>query len=579
VKIGSFVRTAGLDELKGNGPFAVSVNGTDVVVVRGRSGLRAFEGRCPHQGAMLGEGELTGDQLVCRNHRWRFKVASGQRDGGLECLVSCPTDERDGALFLDISALASRPKASAAARTLSDLPGPKGLPVVGNLHQLDLQKLHLNLEAWAKTYGEAFVFRMGRRPVLAISNQAWCEQALRSRPEIFRRDAKMAGVIAEMAFEGVYTAEGEAWRPQRRLSVAALASRNLRGLFDRIQTVSFRFLARLRRLADAGASIDMAAELKRFSVDATILLTFGYDINTIDQNEGIIQQKLDLIFPAIIRRLYAPFPIWRLVQLPGDRRLTAALAELRAFIDELIASARILLAKEPERAERPANFIEAMLTARGEQGDPFPDDVIYANLITMLLGGEDTTANTVAWAVHELCDSPEWVAALRREADEALNGFEVAVDFESANTLEQAGAVANETMRLRPVSPLTLLESNVPTVLGDLQLPKATRVAVLKRPAALDVRNFDDSLAFKPGRWLAQNEGAHVVAAHIPFGSGPRFCPGRALAHVAMNTLLSMLYKNFEIERVGARESVSEQYGFTMSPEGLRVRLRRRSTA
>jgi hypothetical protein len=42
MKIGSFVRVANLDELKGVGPFAASANGIDVVVVRTRSGLRAF---------------------------------------------------------------------------------------------------------------------------------------------------------------------------------------------------------------------------------------------------------------------------------------------------------------------------------------------------------------------------------------------------------------------------------------------------------------------------------------------------------------------------------------------------------
>ena len=95
MKIGSFVRVANLDELKGAGPFAVSANGIDFVVVRTRSGLRAFEGRCPNQGALLG---------------WRFKLDSGRRDGGPECLVACPVDERDGAVFLDVSALSCRAK-------------------------------------------------------------------------------------------------------------------------------------------------------------------------------------------------------------------------------------------------------------------------------------------------------------------------------------------------------------------------------------------------------------------------------------------------------------------------------------
>jgi hypothetical protein len=44
-----------------------------------------------------------------------------------------------------------------------------------------------------------------------------------------------------------------------------------------------------------------------------------------------------------------------------------------------------------------------------------------------------------------------------------------------------------------------------------------------------------------------------------------------------MKLLLSMLYKNFDVERVGGVEEVREHFAFTMSPVGLKVRLRRRS--
>ena len=58
---------------------------------------------------------------------------------------------------------------------------------------------------------------------------------------------------------------------------------------------------------------------------------------------------------------------------------------------------------------------QLLQTACDENGNAYSDDVIYANLMTMLVAGEDTTSNTVAWAVHELFECPEWAAALRRE--------------------------------------------------------------------------------------------------------------------------------------------------------------------
>jgi cytochrome P450 len=120
------------------------------------------------------------------------------------------------------------------------------------------------------------------------------------------------------------------------------------------------------------------------------------------------------------------------------------------------------------------------------------------------------------------------------------------------------------------------MEANVDTTLGDIFLPKGTRMTLLLRPAAIDQENFVDPLAFRPERWLEDVAGAHNASALIPFGSGPRMCPGRSLALLEMKTLLSTLYKNFDVERVGAPGDVSELFGFTMSPANLKVRLHSR---
>jgi cytochrome P450 len=65
----------------------------------------------------------------------------------------------------------------------------------------------------------------------------------------------------------------------------------------------------------------------------------------------------------------------------------------------------------------------------------------------------------------------------------------------------------------------------------------------------------------------------------MPFGSGPRICPGRSLALLEMKVVLSAVYKAFELERVGVAGDVSEIFAFTMSPRGLKVKLRRRGSA
>ena len=152
----------------------------------------------------------------------------------------------------------------------------------------------------------------------------------------------------------------------------ALAQRHLRGLYPKLQTVTTRLKKRWERLADVGAPLDVVDELKRFTVDVTTLVTFGHDVNTVEQGNDVIQRKLELVLPAANRRLFALFPTWRLVRLPRDRRLDRALAELRAWLGELVVAERARLAAEPGRAEKPANFLEAMVSAAMTKAAHFP---------------------------------------------------------------------------------------------------------------------------------------------------------------------------------------------------------------
>jgi cytochrome P450/nitrite reductase/ring-hydroxylating ferredoxin subunit len=570
----AFVRVASLADLAGPGPFPASASGVDVALVRAKAGWRAFDGRCPHQGALLGEGEIEGDKLVCRNHRWRFSIESGQRQGGPERLTSCPLAERDDAIFIDVSGLARTSIQSKTLGSVNDLPGPKGLPLFGNLHQIDPTTAHLRLEEWAAAYGPTYRFHLGRTPVVVTADSSLIDEILRARPETFRRGANTDLIFRELGIDGVFNAEGDSWRAQRKLALSALAQRSLRQLYPNISKVAGRLKTRWEN--SQGQSLDIVDELKRFTVDVTMLIALGHDVNTVEQSENPLQRDLELVLPAIERRIFSFIPTWRYFKTPADRRLDRASARIRAWLTELAAERRDRLAAEPRMAEQPSNFLDAMLSTVDEHGRPFSDDLIVGNLLTMLLAGEDTTALTLGWAVHHLCDSPNWVVEIRREADTIIGSAPVAETLETVNRLACASAVANETMRLRPVAPIIDLEANVDTAAGGLSIPKGTIIQCLLRPRALDAVNFADPREFRPQRWLNGQGGAHNVSAHAPFGAGPRLCPGRSLALAEMNALLSMLYKSFDVERLGDSQAVSERFGFTMSPAGLRVRLLRR---
>jgi cytochrome P450/nitrite reductase/ring-hydroxylating ferredoxin subunit len=573
-----WTRVARLADLQGEGPFALAAGGVDLVLVHTPDGPRAYAGRCPHQGALLGEGELDGGALVCRNHRWRFDPATGQRIGGPECLAACPVVRRGDELWADLAALdADGPARAARRRTLDDLPGPTPLPFVGNAHQLDATRFHAMLEEWAARYGPVYRFRLGPNRIVALARPELIEAVLRDRPDTFRRAPNVEPVFRELGVDGVFAAEGAAWRPQRRLAMQALSYRNLRGFYPALAGVAARLRRRWEAKADAGASLDLVDEMKRFTVDVTTLLVFGRDVDTIGRDDDAIQRRLGEVFPAFNRRLFAVLPTWRWIRMPADRRVDRAIAELRVWLRALLDETRARLAADPARAERPANFLESMLTARDAEGRPFSDDAVIANALTMLLAGEDTTAYTLAWAVHLLCDAPDAAARLRAEADAVLPAGLPPADVDATERLAYAGAVTNETMRLRPVAPLQMLAATRDVVIGDVDVPAGTWLALLTRPPALDDRHFADPTAFRPERWLDGGAGgAHDASAMVPFGSGPRICPGRSLALLEARLVLALLAASFDVERLGRADAVTERFAFTMHPVGLRVRLHRR---
>ena len=455
-------------------------------------------------------------------------------------------------------------------RTLADLPCPRGtLPLIGNLHQLNLGQLHAQLEGWAEELGPLYRFAIGPRRMMVVADRAMIDAILRARPDTFSREAGVEPVFRELRMPGVFSAEGARWRTQRRLMMETLTARNIRAFYPKLRTIVERLHARWQRAAAAGTIVDVNSDLKRFAVDVTTWLAFGEDVDTLGGNAHMLQQHLEQIFPALHRRLNAPVPYWRWFRLPRDRKLDRAIDEVLELLGRLCREARARLAADPARA--PANFLEALLVARDDRGEPFSDDVILGNALQMLLAGEDTTATTITWAMHHLCGAPDAVAALRAEAA-TLEGL-VPPDVAAAGTLSYTGAVLDEAMRLRPIAPIFFNSSVAATTIGDVAVPAGTSIIALTRVASLASTSFANPTAFDPGRWLAPPP-VHDAAASIPFGSGPRICPGRSLALLEMRVVLAMVYRAFDVEPLPGE--VTEQYAFTMDPVGFRVRFHER---
>ncbi len=449
--------------------------------------------------------------------------------------------------------------------------------MLGHLHQVRFDRLHLKLEEWAERYGPLFQIRMGPHRIAVISDSAVIQRILVQRPQGFRRTRRLESVAAEMRLKGVFAAEGEDWRRQRRIVTAALNRTKLSGFFPKLAVTAARLQRRWEGAADRGEPVDPCRDLMRFTVDVTMQLAFGVDANTLETPGPAIQQHLDKVFPVLHRRTNAPFTYWRYFRLPSDRTLDRALAALEEEVETMVRDARERMAADPDR--EPADFLEAILAAVESEDSGFTTAEIFANAGTLLLAGEDTTANTIAWAIHYFMQHPEMFERARSEADALIAPASSIEDPEQANKLPYLDAFCNEVMRLKPVAPLHVAEPLADTEMLGCLIPKGTPLMMLVRHIATREAHFGDGARLDPERWLdpaKRGDRPHDRRAFFPFGGGPRLCPGRALALLEIRVVLAMLCRNFDLEPAGPQADVREHLAFTMMPAGLRVRLKRR---
>ncbi len=498
-------------------------------------------------------------------------------------------------------------------RQLRDLPGPRGIPLFGNALQVDTARFHLQIEQWCREFGPYFKLHLGPQPVLVVGDHEAVAAMLRDRPDGFRRPLRGTQIAEEMALPAsVFRNEGEAWRRQRKLVMAGFDPAHVRGYFPAMQKVAQRLVGRWHRAARADSAIELQADLMRYTVDTIAGLAFGAEVNTLESDGDVIQRHLDKIFPALNRRLFAPIPYWRYVRLPADRQLDRSIVQVKAAIDDFIALARARLQADAALRQHPRNLLEAMIAAADEPGSGIDDAQVAGNVLGMLLAGEDTTANTLAWMIHLLWRHPQ---ALARATDEVRR----VVSDPARPTLEQMGqldyleACAHETMRLKPVAPQIPLQALRDSVVGDVAVPAGMVVIGLMRRDSVSEQHVPRAALFEPERWLVDG-GTGPAAARaagsagsvgsvgsvgsaglassasmassanstkrvsMPFGAGPRMCPGRYLALLEMKLAMVALLGHFDIASVDTPDGkeARERLSFTMTPVGLKMRLRAR---
>ena len=115
-------------------------------------------------------------------------------------------------------------------KSLAALPQPKALPFVGSFLQTKASTFHSALERWADELGNTYAVNLLGMEILVLSKPESVDSVLMQRQKLFRRYEIIVDIMHELNIGGVFAAEGEAWRRQRRLVSQALSNASIESI-------------------------------------------------------------------------------------------------------------------------------------------------------------------------------------------------------------------------------------------------------------------------------------------------------------------------------------------------------------
>jgi ferulate-5-hydroxylase len=236
-------------------------------------------------------------------------------------------------------------------------PGPKPLPIVGNMAMMD-QLTHRGLAALADKYGGLLHLRLGRLHAFAVSTPEYAREVLQTHDGVFsNRPATIA--IAYLTYDRAdmaFAHYGPFWRQMRKLCVMKLFSRRRAETWVAVRD---ECAALVRAVATSGGekAVNLGELIFTLTKNVTFRAAFGTRDGE-DQEEFIaILQEFSKLFGAFNIGDFLPWLGW--MDLQGiNRRLRAARSALDRFIDKIIDE-HVKRGKSPDDAD--ADMVDDML--------------------------------------------------------------------------------------------------------------------------------------------------------------------------------------------------------------------------
>ncbi|GKV29387.1 hypothetical protein SLEP1_g38320 [Rubroshorea leprosula] len=425
-------------------------------------------------------------------------------------------------------------------------PGPRKLPLIGNLHNFVGILPHHCLRNLAKKYGPIMHLQLGEVSTFVISSIETAKDVMKTHDLIFASRPSFPSLkLLTHNFTNIALAPyGDYWRQVRKICTTELLNPMRMRSFKTIREEEVLNLIR-DISTKAGSVINLREMMYSTTLSITSRAAFGEKSK---HQEEFKQLASDYLASFGGLKLVDLFPSVKLLHLihamrPKSRRL-------HHKVDEILEN--IIM---EHRAKRATGWTEADdlvytlldLQDHGELEIPLTTDNIKAVIMDVFSGGGDTSNTVLEWAMAEMLKNPIVMEKAQAEVRHVFAGKKC-VDEAGLHELKYLNLVIKETLRLHPAAPLLApRESRERCEIDGYEIPEKSRVVINAWAIGRDPKYWTQADKFLPNRFLdstADYKGSNYE--FIPFGAGRRMCPGISFATATIELALANLLHHFD---------------------------------
>nr|UTU07509.1 cytochrome P450 71BQ17 [Ailanthus altissimus] len=450
-------------------------------------------------------------------------------------------------------------------------PGPRPLPILGNLHQLADGLPHHAVTKLCRKYGPVLKLKLGQLDVVVISSPEVAKEVLKTneinfaqRPEVY--------AVEIMSYDHssiVFSPYGDYWREMRKISVLELLSNRRVLSFRSIREDEVWNLVEFLSSSDE-RTINLSEKIFSMTNDIISRAAFGRKCNDQHNFTVLLEEIMKIgagfaiadLYPSLtfLRPLTGVKPALMRIQNKMDKILEDIVTEHR--IKRKAAANSNIKFEEEDLVDTLLNYAEA-------NKDEFhlTLDQVKAVTLDIFSAGSETSATSMEWAMSELLKNPRVMKKAQEEVRQACKG-KSKIREADIQKLDYLKLVIKETFRLHAPGPFTPRESRERCEIGGYTIPAKAKVLINLHAMGRDPTIWTDPDCFQPERFQGSSvdfKGNHFEL--IPFGGGRRICPGISFATANIELGLAQMLYHFDWKLPNGKKledlDMSENFGMT----------------